>query len=215
MHTLAAGPAWMAPERIIDTFGLIGIVVIVFVESGLLIGFFLPGDPLLFATGLAVSSGEYLDHPLWLVCALIVVAAVAGDQTGYAIGRRVGPAVLRRPGARFPRPEHAAKAEAFFARHGRASLILARFVPVARTFVPVIAGASRMDYRTFVVFNVLGGVLWGAGVTLLGAGLGQVAFVRDNVGVMLMAVVLLAAVPMAAEYLRLRRAAKRPRPRRP
>ncbi|WP_129841403.1 VTT domain-containing protein [Streptomyces sp. RFCAC02] len=209
MESLALGPSWLDPETLIDSFGLIGVLIVVFAESGLLIGFFLPGDSLLFTTGMLVSTGQYLHTPLWLTCLLVVLAAVLGDQVGYLFGRKVGPSLFRRPDSRLFKQENVEKAHAFFEKHGPKSLVLARFVPVVRTFTPIIAGVSRMDYRSFVVFNVLGGVLWGAGVTLLGAGLGKVAFVRENIELMLVAIVLLSVVPIAIEFLRSRRAAAR------
>lgn len=202
MNALALGPEWLDPENLIRTFGLIGILAIVFAESGLLIGFFLPGDSLLFTTGLLVATGQYLHYPLWLVCVLIVLAAVAGDQVGYLFGRRVGPALFRRPDSRFFKQENLAKAHAFFDKHGPKSLVLARFVPIVRTFTPIIAGVSQMNYRTFVTFNVVGGVLWGAGVTLLGAWLGQFVLVREHIEKVLIGIVLLSVLPMAVELWR-------------
>nr|WP_238419981.1 VTT domain-containing protein [Streptomyces taklimakanensis] len=194
----------MDPDHLIQTFGLIGILCIVFAESGLLIGFFLPGDSLLFTTGLLVVTDQYLHHPLWLVCTLVVISAVLGDQVGYMFGRKVGPALFRRPDSRLFKQENVEKAHEFFEKHGPKSLVLARFVPIVRTFTPIVAGVSRMNYRSFLVFNVLGGVLWGAGVTLLGAALGQVEFVRDNIDFILVGIVLLSVLPIAVEYLRAR-----------
>ncbi|GGV03334.1 hypothetical protein GCM10010495_13390 [Kitasatospora herbaricolor] len=209
MTSLALGPSWLDPTTLISAFGLIGILAIVFAESGLLIGFFLPGDSLLFTTGMLVAGGTYLHQPLWLVCLLVVAAAVAGDQVGYLFGRKVGPGLFSRPDSRLFQQENVEKAAAFFERHGPKAIVLARFVPIVRTFTPVVAGVSRMNYRSFVLFNVIGGVLWGAGVTVLGYFLGQIAFVRDNIEPILIAIVLLSAVPVAIELLRARRAAGR------
>ncbi|MGA5702141.1 DedA family protein [Peterkaempfera bronchialis] len=208
MTTLALGPQWLDPEHLISTFGLIGILAVVFAESGLLIGFFLPGDSLLFTAGLLVAHGQYLDQPLWLVCTLITAAAVAGDQVGYLFGRKVGPALFRRPDSRLFRQENVEKAHGFFERHGGRSIVLARFVPVIRTFTPIVAGVSRMSYRTFTVYNIVGGVLWGSGVTLLGHVLGRIAFVRDHIELILVGIVLLSVVPVAVELLWARRAAR-------
>ncbi|MCF6523134.1 DedA family protein [Streptomyces sp. JJ36] len=202
---LALGPSWLDPDYLIQTFGLLGILTIVFAESGLLIGFFLPGDSLLFTTGLLVATDQYLHYPLWVVCVLIVIAAVAGDQVGYAFGRKVGPALFRRPDSRFFKQENVEKAHDFFEKYGAKSLVLARFVPIVRTFTPIIAGVSRMNYRTFVTFNVVGGLLWGAGVTLLGAALGQVDFVHAHIEKFLLGIVLLSVLPIAIEYWRARR----------
>ncbi|MEU8236075.1 VTT domain-containing protein [Actinoplanes sp. NPDC048967] len=193
------------PEWLISTFGLIGILAAVFAESGLLIGFFLPGDSLLFTAGLLIAGGTYLHLPLWLTCALVSLAAVAGDQTGYAFGRRFGPALFRRPASRLFKPENLARARDFFRRYGARSIVLARVVPIVRTFTPVVAGASHMRYRTFLTFNVVGGTLWGCGVTTLGYFLGRIAFVRDNIELILIGIVVVSVVPVAVELLRARR----------
>ncbi|GLW34220.1 DedA family protein [Actinoplanes regularis] len=200
MHSL------LDPQSLITTVGPAGILAIVFAESGLLIGFFLPGDSLLFTTGLLVAGGVLLRQPLWLVCLLISIAAVLGDQAGYLFGRKVGPALFNRPDSRLFKRENLAKASAFFDRHGARSLVLARFVPVIRTFTPVVAGAARMHYRTFLIYNVVGGVLWGCGVTALGYFLGQVAFVKSHIELILIAIVAVSAIPVAIEVLRARRA---------
>src|SRR4051812_173198 len=205
---LALGPRFLDPQWLITTFGLLGILAIVFAESGLLIGFFLPGDSLLFTTGLLVAGGHYLHTPLWLVCLLVSVAAVAGDQVGYLFGRRVGPALFRRPDSRLFKQENLARARDFFARYGARSIVLARFVPVVRTFTPIVAGAGGMHYRTFLIYNMIGGTLWGCGVTILGYFLGQVGFVRSNIELILIAIVVLSVIPIGVELLRGRRRAR-------
>lgn len=196
---------FLDPEWLISTFGLIGILALVFAESGLLIGFFLPGDSLLFTSGLLIADGRYLHQPLWLMCLLISVAAIAGDQFGYLFGRRFGPALFRRPDSRLFKQENLARARDFFARYGARSIVLARFVPIVRTFTPIVAGASHMHYRTFLLYNVIGGSLWGCGVTVLGYFLGQVAFVRSNIEFILIGIVLVSVVPIGIELLRGRR----------
>ncbi|MEU8622419.1 VTT domain-containing protein [Streptomyces sp. NPDC048623] len=208
MNTLALGPSWLDPDHLIQTFGLVGVLVVVFAESGLLIGFFLPGDSLLFTTGLLVTTGK-LDTPLWLVCTLVVAAAVLGDQVGYLFGRKVGPALFRRPDSKLFKQENVEKAHEFFEKHGPKSLILARFVPIVRTFTPIIAGVSRMNYRSFVIFNLIGGLLWGAGVTLLGSALGKVEFVHQHIELILIAIVLVSVIPVAIELLRARAQSKK------
>ncbi|MEU4272441.1 VTT domain-containing protein [Streptomyces sp. NPDC026092] len=208
MNTLALGPSWLDPDYLIQTFGLIGVLVIVFAESGLLIGFFLPGDSLLFTTGLLVTTGK-LDQPLWLVCTLIVAAAIIGDQVGYLFGRKVGPALFKRPDSKLFKQENVEKAHEFFEKHGPKSLILARFVPIVRTFTPIIAGVSRMNYRSFITFNIIGGVLWGAGVTILGASLGKIDFVHEHIEAILILIVLISVVPIVIEYLRARSQSKK------
>ncbi|MEV8342439.1 DedA family protein [Streptomyces niveus] len=207
--TLALGPQWLDPGHLISTFGLIGVLLVVFAESGLLIGFFLPGDSLLFTTGLLVAGHTYLTQPLWLICLLIVLAAVLGDQTGYLIGRKAGPALFRRPDSRLFKQENVEKANAFFERYGPRSIVLARFVPIVRTFTPVIAGVGAMRYRTFVVFNVIGGTLWGVGVTVLGYFLGQIDFVKTNIELILIAIVVVSLLPIVVEYARARRRTRR------
>ncbi len=203
----ALAPKWLEPEFWIETFGMLGVLAVVFVESGLLVGFLLPGDSLLFTAGL-LSANDVLPD-IWVLLVTIPLAAIAGDQVGYAIGRKSGPAVFSRPESRFFRQEYVAKAEAFFAEHGPRTIILARFVPIVRTLAPVMAGVARMPYRTFVVFNVIGGVAWGVGVTLLGYFLGQIEFVRDNVEPIILGIVALSLIPVAHELLRARRAGKR------
>ena len=160
----------MHPEHLIEAFGTLGLFAIVFAESGLLFGFFLPGDSLLFTAGLLASQGA-LNFPVIVVgCA---VAAIAGDQVGYVIGRKAGPALFRRPDSRFFHKKNVERAKAYFDKNGPRTIILARFIPVIRTFTPVVAGVGQMDYRKFVTYNVVGGILWGSGVTTAGYVLGE------------------------------------------
>jgi membrane-associated protein len=208
VNTLALGPSWLDPDYLIQTFGPIGVLAIVFAESGLLIGFFLPGDSLLFTTGLLVTTGK-LDYPLWLMCTMIVAAAVLGDQVGYLFGRKVGPALFKRPDSKLFKQENVEKAHEFFEKHGPKSLILARFVPIVRTFTPIIAGVSRMNYRSFIVYNLIGGALWGAGVTLLGSALGKIEFVNKHIELILIGIVLISVVPVVIEVLRARSQSKK------
>ena len=172
MSPLALGPGLLDPGQLAVTLGLLGVLAAVFAESGLLIGVVLPGDSLLFTTGLLIADGV-LRTPLWLAVILIVTAAVGGDQVGYLLGRRAGPALRRRPDGRVLRTRHLDQAAAFFDRHGPRAVVLARFVPIVRTLTPVLAGASGMGHRRFTAYNVLGGILWGAGVTVLGHALGR------------------------------------------
>jgi membrane-associated protein len=183
---------------------MIGILIVVFAESGLFFGFFLPGDSLLFTTGLLVAAGT-LTTPLWLTCLLIIVAAVAGDQVGYLFGRRVGPALFRRPDARFFKQKYLIQAGEFFARHGARSVILARFVPIVRTFTPIVAGVGSMAYRTFVIYNIIGGVLWGTSVTVAGYFLGRLPFVARNIELILVGIVAVSFIPVVIQFLRSRR----------
>ncbi|MCM3922957.1 VTT domain-containing protein [Frankia sp. AiPs1] len=201
--TLALGPSAISADSLIKA-GLAVVLLIVFAESGLLIGFFLPGDSMLFTMGMLIARDE-VSTPLPVAMILIGLAAVAGDQVGYLIGRKAGPALFRRPDSRLFKQEYVEQAEVFFAKNGARSIVLARFVPIVRTFTPVIAGASRMNYRVFTVYNIIGGLLWGCGVTLLGFYLGKIDFIRDNIEAMLVLVVLVSVVPIVFEYLRNRR----------
>ena len=197
---------FLDPSHLIDTFGLIGIMVILFAECGLLVGFFLPGDSLLFTAGLLVAGGRIA--PLWVLLVLLPVAAVAGNLVGYWIGRKAGPAVFDRPDSRLFRAQHVERARSFFERNGARTVILARFVPVVRTFATVMAGVARMDFRRFALYSVIGGVAWTAAVTLLGYWLGQVALVRNHVELFIVGIVVISLVPVALETLRSRRATR-------
>jgi membrane-associated protein len=203
--SVALGPSFLDPHWLISTFGLIGILAMVFAESGLLIGFFLPGDSLLFTAGLLIAGGTLLHQPLWLMCLLVSIAAALGDQFGYYFGHRFGPSLFHRPDSRLFKRENLTRAEAFFQKYGSRSIVLARFVPIVRTFTPIIAGASRMQYRRFLIYNVIGATLWGCGVTILGYFLGQVPFVRSNIEFILVGIVALSVIPIAIELLRSRR----------
>ena len=211
MTALALGPEWLKPDTILQLLGpwaLVGLAVIIFAECGLLLGFFLPGDSLLFTAGLFVADGA-IATPLWAVCALLVVAAVLGNACGYWIGRSAGPAVFDKPRSRLFKPQHVAKTQEFFDRYGNRAIVLGRFVPIVRTFITVMAGVGRMDARRYLTYSVIGGVAWAAGVTLLGFWLGQFDFVKANIELMLVAIVLLSVLPMVVEVLRARRQAAR------
>ncbi|MFH8493556.1 DedA family protein [Streptomyces coeruleorubidus] len=207
MTTLALGPEWLSPDYLISTFSLPGILLIVFAESGLFA--FLPGDSLLFTAGLFVAEGTYITQPLWLVCTLIVIAAVVGDQVGYMIGKFLGPKLFNRPNSKLFKQENLDKAHEFMEKYGPKAIVLARFVPIVRTFAPIVAGAGRMKYRTFLTYNVIGGIAWGTGVTLAGYWLGQIDFIKKNVESILILIVLLSVVPIIVEYLRDRSRKKR------
>jgi len=195
-------------ESTLQTVGLIGLLIIIFAESGLLIGFFLPGDSLLFTAGLLSSQGHLAPLPVILVGCF--VAAVAGDQVGYIFGSRVGPSLFRRPDSKIFKQEYVEKARAYFERHGSKTIVLARFVPIVRTFAPILAGVGDMQYRTFVTFNVLGGLLWAVGVTSLGYILGESVPEIDKYLLPVIAlIVLLSVLPVAIEIWRNRRATSR------
>jgi membrane-associated protein len=205
--TSALLPTWLNAQHLIDTYGLAGILAITFAECGLLIGFFLPGDSLLFTAGLLVRNNN-LHQPIWLVCALVSLAAVAGNQVGYVIGRKAGPAIFNRPDSRLFKQEYVEKTAAFFDHYGARAIVLARFVPIVRTFITVMAGVGRMDARRYLTYSVIGGTAWAAGVTVLGFWLGQFAFVRNNIEPILILIVLVSVLPMVVEVLRARRSGR-------
>ena len=206
------GISWLQPEALLIAMGgfaVFGILTIVFVETGLLVGFFLPGDSLLFVTGLYTAQGAVTigghPAPIWLMCLLISVVAFAGDQTGYWIGRKLGPAVFNKPESKLFSHKNVDRAHAFFERYGSRAVILAHFVPVMRTFVPVAAGIGEMSYSKFVRYNVWGVLGWGTGITLLGYFLGNIEIVKKNVELFALGFVVLSSVPIVLEVLRARK----------
>lgn len=211
MHPALALPSWMDAQYWLDLFGpwaLWGALAIIFAECGLLLGFFLPGDSLLFTVGLFVGSGV-LHQPLWLACLVLTVAAFAGNVAGYEIGRRTGPRIFSRPDSRLFKREYVDKTVAFFDTYGARAIVLARFVPIVRTFITVIAGVGQMDRRRYLTYSGIGGLLWASGVTVLGELLGKVDFVAKNIEFILVAIVFVSVIPIAVEWLRHRRAAGR------
>jgi membrane-associated protein len=203
-------PDWLDAEHLISSFGtyaLIGIVVVVFIETGLLFPL-LPGDSLLFTAGALVAQ-DALDFPLWLLCALLFLAAFLGDQVAYFIGHKAGPRLFRRPDSRIFKQQYIDQTYAYFDRYGGRTVILARFVPIVRTYAPVAAGVGRMRYRTFVSYNVIGALVWGVGITVLGYALGNITFVRENIEALAVLVVFISVIPVGIELWRGRRAAQR------
>ncbi|MGH3943236.1 MAG: DedA family protein [Pseudonocardiaceae bacterium] len=214
--SLALGPSWLNPEqllRILDPeqllqmlgpYMLVGLCLIIFAECGLLIGFFLPGDSLLFTAGLFVASG-IIGTSIWLVCVLLTLCAVAGNVVGYYIGHKAGPALFSKADSRFFKREYVEKTHVFFEKHGPRAIVLARFVPIVRTFITAIAGVGRMDPRTYFTYSIIGGVAWASGVTLLGFWLGRITFVKENVEIMLIGIVVLSLIPIFLEVVKSRR----------
>ncbi|MCC3296408.1 VTT domain-containing protein [Arthrobacter sp. zg-Y453] len=215
-------PDWLDPqvflsEPAIGPWVVLLVCGIVFVETGLLIGFFLPGDSLLFTAGLLVATGA-IQINVWLLILLVALSAFAGDQLGYYIGRKAGPVVFNRPESRFFSRDNVTRAEKFFAKHGGKAVVLARFVPVVRTFTPVVAGVGRMHYPTFIAYNAIGAAVWAVSVTLLGYLLGdRVPFVRDNLDLIVLGVIALTLAFVVAGLFRPGRRPRgketRPRPR--
>lgn len=160
----------MNVEKIVQSGGILAVGAMVFAESGLLIGFFLPGDTLLFTAGFFAAQGKL---PLEWLLVVVITAAIAGDSVGYSIGRRTGHRIFRKEDGLLFRREYIARAEKFYHTHGGKTIILARFVPIVRTFAPIIAGVGSMTYKRFLSFNIIGATIWGGGVIWLGAWLGS------------------------------------------
>ncbi len=183
--------------------GYVVLTAIVFTETGLLIGFFLPGDSLLITAGLVAAAGHL---NIWWVNALLIVAAVVGDSVGYAIGWRAGPRLFTRPQSLLFNPRHVDRTRAFYERHGAKTIVIARFVPIVRTFAPVVAGVGQMEYRRFILYNVAGGAGWVTSMTWAGYLLGQaVPNIGDHIHIVVAIVILLSLVPIFVELIRERR----------
>jgi len=179
------------------------LVAIVFTETGLLVGFFLPGDSLLITAGLVAAAGGL---NIWWLNLLLAVAAIVGDNVGYAIGARIGPRLFTRPKSLLFNPDHVRRTREFYARHGAKTIVIARFVPIIRTFAPVVAGVGQMAYRRFVFYNIFGGVGWVASMTWAGYLLGQaIPNIADHIHVVVIIVVILSVIPIVLEIVRERR----------
>src|SRR4051794_1484246 len=200
---IEAAPAFLDTQHLLNTFGLIGLMLIIFAETGLLVGFFLPGDSLLFTAGL-VSAGGLAGvtlAPLWLLLILLPLVAIAGNLVGYWIGYRAGPAVFNRPNSRLFKAEYVEQAHAFFEKYGARTILLARFVPIVRTFATVMAGASRMDFRVYATYSVIGGILWAGGVTALGYWLRHGDVIPQNIELFPLSIVAVSLVPVSIQLL--------------
>jgi membrane-associated protein len=201
--------ALLNPEDLLASGGILLLGAIVFAESGLLIGFFLPGDSLLFIAGFFSSSAAAGVSDVRLSLPLVILVstgmAIIGDQVGYIIGNKAGPAMFNRPKSRLFDPAHVVKAQSFFDKYGARTIILARFIPIVRTFAPVVAGVGNMHYRTFVRYNIIGGILWGTGLPLLGYFLGQFEIVKNNIEIAVLVVVGISVLPVVIEFINHRR----------
>ncbi len=195
-------------ETMVRVGGLSAMTAIVFAETGLMVGFFLPGDSLLVTAGVFAANGRL---SIWWLNVLLVAAAIVGDTVGYWIGRKAGPALFNRPRSRFFNPAHLRRAHDFYEKHGGKTIIIARFMPIVRTFAPVVAGMGKMEYHRFLSFNVFGGLLWVLSMTLIGYYLGQFAWVKKNIEIVIVIVVFVSILPgliaAAREWLKKRRAA--------
>jgi membrane-associated protein len=208
VNTMSLLPSWLDPQVLLQGLSVPVITVlclIIFIESSIFP--VLPGDSLLFTAGLFIANGT-LDAPLWLVCVLVTVAALLGNVVGYYIGYFAGPKLFKRPDSRFFKREHVDKTHEFLERHGPRAVVLARFVPFVRTFITWIAGIGRMDPKRYFTYTVLGGILWAAGITVLGSLLGNISFIRNNVESIFVLIALVSVVPIVVEYLKARRSKK-------
>lgn len=203
----ALGPSWLNPETMLHNLGDIAFWVvlgIIFAECGLLIGFFLPGDSLLFITGLFIAQ-NFISVNIWLAAILLTISAVLGNAVGYWIGKQAGPALFRKPDSKLFKREYVEKTAEFFERYGARAIVMARFVPIVRTFITATAGMGRMDFRRFMVFSAIGGVLWAGGVTILGYFLGNIEFVKKNIELILILVIVISLLPVIIEWIKHRR----------
>lgn len=198
-------------ESFVATGGLVALCVLVFVETGLLVGVVFPGDSLLFTAGVLAAQPDPF-APLWLLCVLVPSAAIAGDQCGYLIGRRLGRRVVEGRMMQRVGPGYVARTHAFFERFGPLTVFFGRFIGIVRTMTPLIAGFSGMSHRVFTFFSVLGSFAWAAGLIALGHLLGNVPVIRDNIELFIVASVLTVAVPMAVHLARRRWSGRRPAP---
>jgi membrane-associated protein len=202
--TVALGPQWLDPNYLVRSLSsaVVPIVaVIIFAECGLLIGFFLPGDSLLFPLGLFIASGA-VRTPLWLACVVMSVCAILGNVVGYYIGYLIGPKLFNKPDSRLFRREYVDRTHAFFERYGGRALFLGRFVPIIRTFITAVAGVGRMDRGRYFGVSVLGGVVWASGVLVAGYFLGKITFVKNNIDLILVLIVVVSLIPVVIEWAR-------------
>lgn len=212
---------FLNPKVIIDTllnwlgiYVYFGLIFIIFAETGLAIGFFLPGDSLLVVAGLFAAAGKL---NIWIMLITLIIAAIVGDAVGYYSGRKVGQAIFTRPKSRFFNPKHLQKAHAFYEKHGGKTIIIARFVPIVRTFAPIVAGAANMSYRDFVFYNVIGGISWVSSMLLAGYFLGGLVEqlvqkwfgipnfkLEDHIDKVVIVIVFLSILPIIIEFLKAR-----------
>jgi membrane-associated protein len=205
----ALGPSWLDPANLINAFvgwlgpwALVGVCLVAFAETGLMVGFFLPGDSLLFTLGMFIGTGE-VQVPILLACACIAVSAVAGDQCGYWIGRAVGPRLFNNPNSKIFKREHIEKTNAYFAKYGGRTIVIAQYVPIVRAFAAAVAGVGRMNYKHFCAFNVIAALTWGFLMPFLGFWMGdRFPWVKENIDLVIIAIVVISVIPMAVEALR-------------
>ena len=206
LSVIALLPNWLTADGLINAFGdyvLYGVLLVIFAECGLLIGIVFPGDSLIFALGMLTATGV-ISQPIWMSLPLIAIAAIAGNMTGYWVGATAGPKVFTTD-SRFFKPEYVDRTSSFFERYGNRALIFARFVPTVRTVITVLAGVGHMERVRFFKYSAIGGVIWAFGNGLLGFWLGNIAFVRDNLTLVLLVIVIVSWIPIIIEAMRIRR----------
>jgi membrane-associated protein len=194
-------------QKTLEGFGNWGfwiVVAIIFAECGILIGFFLPGDSLLFIAGLLIANGTITVN-IWLACAILFIAALVGNITGYWIGYKAGPSLFSKPDSKLFKEEYVERTHQFFNRYGARAIVLARFVPIVRTFITAVAGVGKMDFKRYLVFSAIGAFLWAVGVTVAGYFLGNIEFVKKNIELILILVVFVSVIPLIFEFIRHRR----------
>lgn len=206
MHILS----FIDPKFLISTFGLIGVIAIIFMETGFFFGFFFPGDSLLFTAGFLASQSLFVPLSPYSALAVLAigsfVAAVVGDSVGYAFGKKIGPSLFSKENSTFFNKKNLAKAQHFYEKQGPKTIVLARFMPVIRTFVPIVAGIGIMKYRTFIAYNVIGGFLWTILMTCLGFALGSVIPDPDKyVLPVIILIIIVSAIPPVLEFMKSRR----------
>jgi membrane-associated protein len=190
--------ALLEPKNLIETVGLVGILAVVFAESGLFFGFFLPGDSLLFTAGLLASQGYF---NIFILAIGLMISAIVGDSVGYAFGKKVGPALFKRPESRFFKPKHLEKAKEFYEKYGVKAIVIARFVPIVRTFAPIAAGAAQMKYKTFITFNIIGGIGWVILMTMSGYFLGRIVPGIDRyLHLIVIGIIIVSFIPIIREW---------------
>ena len=189
------------PQGLLEGFGpwaFAAVVAIIFIECGLLVGLILPGDSLLFITGMLIATGFIEINPL-LAISVIAAAAIVGNLVGYWVGLKIGPALFKRPDSKIFKQEYVTRTHDFFEKFGPRALILARFTPIVRTLITATAGIAKMDFRTFSIYSAIGGVLWTVSMTLLGYYLGTVSFIAENIETLTIAIVLISVLPIIWE----------------
>lgn len=210
--TIALGPhtSVLSPDGLLKSFGawaFIGVLVIVFVECGLLLGIVLPGDSLLFITGLFIVNGT-IDVNIYVAVLLITISAILGNLVGYWVGAKIGPALFSRKDSRFFKQEYVERTAVFFEKHGSRAIVLARFTPIVRTLITASAGIGKMPFKTYAIYSSFGGVLWVGSMTLLGYFFGTVPFIADHLEALTVAIVVLSVIPIAVEMIRAKRTSK-------